>query len=185
MNKNIILKILIVICFSFVALLPTNALTLEGSVEYTEETARNEAFEGLSKYRTYDSDKDCYRSGRGITINYREVKRVIHYQATYLGYCLFPEGIIYKDAPDKEYVYIMNGKGNRCICVIINTNYGHLPKKTANYNAKGKLVSVGLDSGSKHYKFNSKGKLIEEIDIIEQVDSNINSSSNEIYYRCK
>lgn len=32
---------------------------------------------------------------------------------------------------------------------------------------------------------NSKGKLIEEIDIIEQVDSNIHSSSNEIYYRCK
>ena len=76
-----------------------------------------------------------------------------------MGYTLFPIGIVYKDAPDKEYEYIIDGNGYRFICVSVNTNYGHLPQKTANYNAKGKLISVGLDADNRHYKFTPKGKL--------------------------
>ena len=151
-------KLALLICFIFLAV-PCFALTLEGSVTYTEETARQEAFEGVSKYLTFPNKESFQRSLFIAQINYDNVDKILNYKATYIIKPYKVTGIIYKDEPEKIYGYIQKKNGYECICVqvIEGTEF---PKKTRNYYPKtGELISIGLVTENQEFKFDTNGKL--------------------------
>ena len=150
--------IILLICFIFLAV-PCFALTLEGGVTYTEETARVEAFEGVSKYLTFPNKESFRRSLFIGQIDYNNVAKILNYKATYIIKPIKVTGIVYKDEPDKIYGYIHKKNGYQCICVQVIEG-AEFPKKTRNYFPKtGELMSIGLVTETQEFKFDTNGKL--------------------------
>ena len=140
-------------------MLPCCALTLEGGVSYTEETARVEAFEGVSKYLTFPNKESFRRSLFVGQIDYNNVAKILNYKATYIIKPIKVTGIVYKDEPDKIYGYIHKKNGYQCICVQVIEG-AEFPKKTRNYFPKtGELMSIGLVTETQEFKFDTNGKL--------------------------
>lgn len=151
--------LLIALFCLFTLALPTFALTLEGGVSYTEETARVEAFEGVAKFLTFPNTDSFYRSLYVSQINYDNVLKVLNYKASYFGKPYKITGIVYKDEPNKMYGYIKKHKGYECFCVQV-TEGKEYPQKIRNYYAKtGELMSVGLVTETQEFKYDAEGKL--------------------------
>lgn len=153
-------KFILLFCLLLFSL-PCFALTLEGNVEYTEDTARAKAFEGVSKYLTYKDTKTFNRSLFISSINYDEVLKVYNYKASFMFKPMNITGIVYKDEPNRLYGYIKKNNGYEGFCVRISENSNKYPVKTQNYYTKtGELMSVGVLTETDEYKFNKDGKLI-------------------------
>lgn len=154
-------KALLILFCMFALALPCFALTLEGGVEYTEETAREAAFEGVNKYYGYSNTDTFNRSLFIASINYDDVQKVIEYKAKYKGLPLKLTGIIYKDEPNTVYVYKKQQNGFKGTCIIAYKDINSNTTKSANYDTQsGKLISVGLITDGEEYKYDVNGKLL-------------------------
>lgn len=152
-------KFILLFCL-FLFSLPCFALTLEGNVEYTEDTARAKAFEGVSKYLTFKNIEQYNRSLFIGGINYDQVRQIYNYKVSFMLKPIKVIGIIYKDEPDKLYGYIKKNSGYECVGIRV-TEGTEYPRKTRNYYPKtGELMSVGLLTETEEYKYDKDGKLI-------------------------
>lgn len=143
--------------------MPANCLTLNGSIEYTVESARAEAFKDVektipvsdfSKYVTdifYFSSIDFINGkisesvGRKIVPFYAKNKKLLFY------------GVQYNGSPQKFY-YSPEG---RLLKYEVNTFKGTYPYKTAAYDTKGRLLNINLIiSQNESYIFDRNEKSI-------------------------
>lgn len=144
----------------FIFLLVNNlaiSKTLQGGIEYTVETARIEAFEGIepkidvSKHQEYLIDKNFEK-------HMKDISKVKH---TYWNRSLtvFSTGsyCVYIFMSSISYFYDENGSLTH-IAYYLGDNY---PKKSIKYDINGNLVSVELYvKGDESYIFNLNKKLI-------------------------
>lgn len=153
-------KLIILFCLLTFAL-PCKALTLEAGVEYTQETAKIEAFDGIQKYLTFANQDEFKRSLFIASINYDDVSYVVEYKAKYKGLPYKFYGVIYKDEPTKIYTYIKKSNGYKGLAVVVYSLKNNVIK-SANYDAQtGKIVCVGLIAGEEEYKYDAEsGKLL-------------------------
>ena len=150
-------KILSLLVFIFLVL-PVQAVTLEGSVTYTVEQAREAAFKDIE----WEIPKQLLRKHRkdpNYTMNMYAKKysqKVLRDRAI----TFFSSGsyaYYYFDNP--EYGFFYGEKGN---LTMIGKGYSEeYPYKTYKYNLKGKLFSVTFHvSGDECYIFLPNGKLM-------------------------
>lgn len=143
--------------------MPATCLTLNGSIEYTVESARAEAFKNVEKtipvsnFSEYVTDIFYFSSmdfingkisesvGRKIVPFYAKNKKLLFY------------GVQYKDSPQKFY-YSPEG---RLLKYELNTFNGTYPYKTAAYDTKGRLLNINLIiSKNESYIFDKNKKFI-------------------------
>lgn len=149
-GKLIILFTLL--CFS----LPCQAITLQGGVQYTEEQARQEAFEGV---KTFDAlsvigvFEPRYYFNLNVTNDVLVVAKGNVKLLKVINYELYT--VVYKDNPNKEYIYEKGKEKNKLVATIIKTN-----DKMIKYSPNGELLSIEYTLGNESFVFNSSGKLI-------------------------
>ena len=142
--------------------LPVNALTLEGSVSYTEETARQEAFEGVDKIdpsaiflprdERYWFDLNATKGGKLIGKSKAMILGIIPHTAFH---------VYYDDAPDREYLYEkQNGKYKLFAIIDISERNKPYPQRFVKYDNYGHLMSIEFNSGYESFVFDKDGKLI-------------------------
>lgn len=152
-------KLVLLFCLLFFSL-PCFALTLEATVEYTEETARVEAFEGADRFLTFKNIEQYNRSYFVTGIDFNNVLKVYNYKVSFMLKPMKVTGIIYKDEPNKLYGYMKKNNGYECVGIRV-TEGNKYPMKTRNYYPKtGELISVGLLTETEEYKYDKNGKLI-------------------------
>ena len=160
MRKTILLKLVSIFIVIGIMLSPTYALTLEGGVTYTEETARVAAFDGVYKYLTFPTRESYLRSIYVSNIDYNKVLRVIDYKASFALVPMKIIGVIYKDEPNKLYGYVKRPNGYKCFCVQVTEGESY-PKRTCNYYTQsGELMSVGIITETQEFKYDKNGKLL-------------------------
>lgn len=138
--NNIILKVLIVICVMFIALPSIDALTLEGGVVYTEETAREEAFKNVQMYRPLKSS-DKYFFYMNITDNAKSVQKI---KVTYLKLpCVTRYAVVYQNEPLNVYYYKYKyGVYTLSEYDLFDCKEKEYPHKAIKYSATGDLLTV-------------------------------------------
>lgn len=153
----------LVIFFCLLALsLPVSAQTLQGGVTYTEETARQTAFEGVYKYCPFPDTKAFNRSLFVASINKNDVISIQEFNTKLLKTIPFNViAVIYKDTPNYVYYYEKQNKGYKGLAIEIISGDSY-PVKTVKYDAKtGKLLSVGLTTSPyDDFSFDADGKLL-------------------------
>lgn len=154
-------KLVIFFCL-FALCLPVSAQTLQGGVTYTEETARQTAFEGVHKYCPFPNVEAFNRSLFVGSINKNDVLSIQEFNTKLAK--IIPFNVIavaYKDNPNYVYYYEKQNKGYKGLAVeiIIGNNY---PVKTVKYDAKtGKLLSIGLTTSPyDDFAFDADGNLV-------------------------
>lgn len=152
---------LLILLFCMLAL-PVNALTLEGGVTYTEETARIEAFKGVSKYCPFENTKDFDRSLYVASIETSNVLNLQEFHAKLFK--TIPYNVVavqYKDNPRLVYYYEKTKHGYNGVAIdIIKQDKDNI--KAYKYCAKtGKLLSVVLVvSDDEEFIYNANQELI-------------------------
>lgn len=154
-------KLVLLFCLlSFI--LPCGALTLEGSVEYTEETARTEAFKNLLIYYPYENTRDFNRSLYIAQIETSSVLNIQEFHTKLFNTIPFKLiGVQYKENPNFIYYYKKQGNGYQCLVIdVIKQDKDNI--KAYKYNAKtGKIVSVGFSvSNDEEFVYNANQELI-------------------------
>lgn len=155
--------IILLFCLIFLAL-PCFALTLEGGVTYTEETARVEAFEGVSKYLTFPNKESFRRSLFLAQINYDNVFAAAEFKSKLYGIIPYKTlCVIYKDDTNRKYYYEKTSKGFKCVAIDIQIVSENYPIKTVKYLANtGSLLSIIYSvSPYEDFVFDADGNLIE------------------------
>lgn len=166
-------RIIILLFFLFLTIQPSGALTLEGGVTYTVETARAAAFDGvatkidMSPYKEYLQDKSQFENKLFIMVGNLEPKEGVigdnfhqrkivpfkNKQGRLLAY-----GIQYEDMPDKKFYYTEDGY---LLKIEFDTFKGIYPYKTISYNPRGKLININfIASKNKHYIYDNKKKFL-------------------------
>lgn len=149
-GKLVILFTLLCFC------LPCQAVTLHGGVQYTAEQARQEAFDGVKNfdalsvigvfepryYFNLNALNDVLVAAKTKT----KLMKVINYE-------LYT--VVYKDSPNKEYIYEKGKEKNKLVATITKTNYKHLK-----YSPNGELLSIEYFAGNDSFLYNPQGKLI-------------------------
>lgn len=161
-------RIIILLFFLFLTIQPSSALTLEGGVTYTVETARAAAFDNIdyqiaedeySQYLTnfynlsdmQDMKNGIFRVGVGTFSPRRLVPFFQRNRITLYG-------VQYDSNPNKKFYYTPNGK---LFKFDIHDNKGKYPYKALSYDNKGRLVSSHLViSNSESYLFDNNKKLV-------------------------
>lgn len=161
-------KFLITILFLLISFMPVSALTLSGGVEYTVQSARDLAFQNLSK--TYDVnlirlnkkhisldsvkveegkihiEKSLFEKERVFTPFYRNGE-LISYSTAY--------------ADDLYHMYYYDKAGCFIAIDVSDKELNVFPHKIAKYNKFGKLVSVAfVVSDREQFIFRPNGKLV-------------------------
>lgn len=151
-------KLLCLLIFMFLVL-PVQAVTLEGSVTYTVEQAREEAFKDVE-----------WKIPKKVIIKYliddhysfyKKLNHVPHtnvWSDRYSTY--FPKGAYaHRFFDNMDYAFYYNKRGHLThIEKGLSSSYPH---KTYKYNLKGKLVSVSLNvSGDESFVFRPDGELM-------------------------
>lgn len=158
-------KLLLLFCL-FALCVPVFADTLNGTVTYTEETARQEAFKDVYKYCPYPNVEIFHRSLGTLNINKEEILTLQEFRSRLFGIIPYKTiAVVYKDLPNWVFHYerSRNGTGSyRGVAVDIIMNNKEYPLKVIKYNARtGKLMSITLLSiTGDDYVFDENGKLI-------------------------
>lgn len=152
-------KLILLFCL-LTFMLPCCAVTLEAGIEYTEDTARTAAFEGVSKYLTFANTRIFDRSLFITGINYNDVSQVLEYKVKCRGIPFKYTGVIYKDEPNRIYAYTKESNGYKGRVVVVY-KVQEDAVKTANYDAQsGRLICVGFVTHDEEYKYDVNGKLL-------------------------
>lgn len=155
-GKLVIFFCLLTLC------MPVSAQTLQGGVTYTEETARQTAFEGVNKYCPFPNVKAFNRSLFVAAIDNNDVISIQEFNTKLAKAIPFKvTAVIYKDNPNYVYYYEKQNKGYKGLAVEVISGDSY-PVKTVKYDAKtGKLLSVGLTtSPDDDFSFDADGKLL-------------------------
>lgn len=155
-------KLVLLFCLLFLSL-PCFALTLEGGVTYTEETARVEAFRNALKYCPFENTRDFDRSLYIASIETSNILRMEEFHARIFDVMPFKViGIQYKDNPNYVYYYKKQGTGFQCLTVDVIKQEQNNIVKAYKYNAKtGQLLSVlFLVSEDEEFVYNANQELI-------------------------
>jgi len=149
-GKLVILFALLCFC------LPCQAVTLHGSVQYTAEQARQEAFDGVKNFDAlsvigvfeprYYFDLNALNDVLVVAKTKTKLMKVINYE-------LYT--VVYKDSPNKEYIYEKGKEKNKLVSTITKTNYKHLK-----YSPNGELLSIEYFAGNDSFLYNPQGELI-------------------------
>lgn len=153
----------LVIFFCLLALcLPVSAQTLQGGVSYTEETARQEAFEGVKPLSIvysvgwespkYFFDLKAQNNVIGIPKSNPRVKGIP------LPFSFY--SVIYEDEPNKEYIYTKYYDKYRILATISGDINSPYPQKYLKYDRYGHLLSIEFNTGYESFVYDAKGKLI-------------------------
>lgn len=156
-NKAKILLLLL-----FMIALPVNALTLEASVEYTEETARQEAFKNVYKFCPFENTRDFNRSLYVASIETSNVLNIQEFHAKIFKTIPYKViGVQYKDNPNLIYYYEKTKNGYKGIAIdVIKQDKNNI--KAYKYHAKtGELLSVILVvADDEEFIYNANQELI-------------------------
>ena len=159
--KKIIL--LALIFFSFILPVKSNEKLLTGSVVYTLETAKEEAFQGLDLkvdkniFKDYLIDVNNKENrnvlASGVSIDGREIMSFQTTKGLVRGYT-----VVYDKEPHYVYYYSTSGY---LVGFDINNNSNNFPYKVGKYHPiTGNLISVALYiSETEQYVYNKNGKL--------------------------
>lgn len=153
----------LIIFFCLLALcLPVSAQTLQGGVTYTEETARKEAFEGVKPLSIvysvgwenpkYFFDLKAQNDVMGIAKNNPRLKGIP------LPFNLY--SVVYKDEPNKEYIYSKYYGKYRILATITSVNNSAYPQKYLKYDRYGNLLSIEFNTGKESFIYDVNRKLI-------------------------
>ena len=160
-------RIIILLFFLFLTIQPSGALTLEGGVTYTVETARAAAFDGVATKIDMSPYKEYLKDPYPLT-NQSYIKRgIYHLNARYgeprilTGFYFFKKLIGYSVHYDKNpniYYYHSSGELFKIDITPENKNY---PFRSLSYDDKGYLISVNFRvSDQEAYVYDSNKKLI-------------------------
>ena len=138
--------------------MPAGALTLKGGVEYTVESAREEAFRNI-EYQIPMEPHKKYLKDPGFTPGEGGKKPKISRKGRYINY--FSSGSYgvryYKNW---EYIYIYNNKGT-LKTVEVRKETGNFPLLTKVYKLNGQLSTVVLwTSKNECFLYDVNGELI-------------------------
>lgn len=153
----------LVVFFCLLALcMPVSAETLQGGVTYTEKTARQTAFEGVRPLSIvysvgwespkYFFDLKAQNDVIGIAKGKSKLCGIP------LPFSLY--SVIYKDEPNKEYIYSKYNGKYRVLATIsgdVNSSY---PQKYLKYDRYGHLLTIEFNTGYESFIYDAKGKLI-------------------------
>lgn len=167
-NLEKLKKSLMVIFAMLCLCMPVNALVLQGSVEYTVESAREIAFNNTdmtvdnSEYSKYASNLYNYGDIAALKAGIFTVgigsfseRQLVPF---YAGKTLIAYGVKYSDLPNKKFYYDKSGK---LIKFDIIENGNKYPHKELSYDKQGKLISANLViSKNESYVYDSNKKLI-------------------------
>lgn len=159
------LLFLFLMMFTFSSPARCDETVLHGSVQYTVESARKMAFEGidlkldkklLEEYLIDENNKENREAiKKGIQINGRTLMSFVMAKGMVKGYAL-----VYDEKP--EYVFYYSTSGY-LIAVDIDKKFNEdvFPYKVGKYNpVTGNLVSIGVYvSEEEQYVYNKNGKL--------------------------
>ena len=162
-------RIIIILFFLFLTIQPSGALTLEGGVTYTVETARAAAFDGvetkidMSPYKEYLKDlytltnQSCIERGiYYLDASYGEPRRLGGF---YTFGILTTYAIVYKREPYHTYYYSRDGTLLRIDIITKKTQ--KYPIKEAAYTPTGELKAVIFHvSDQEGYSFDRDGKFL-------------------------
>ena len=150
LKKIILLFIFLLFC------LPSQATTLHGGVEYTDQQARQEAFDGVKSFDAlsvigvfeprYYFNLNALNDVLVVAKTKTKLLKVINYE-------LYT--VVYKNNPNKEYIYEKGKEKNKLLATITKTNYKHLK-----YSPNGELLSIEYFAGNDSFLYNPQGELI-------------------------
>ncbi len=162
-------KILFIFCFVFIFFFMSSNMSfcddiiLQGSVQYTVESAKKLAFDGLplkldkKLLEPYWIDEKNKENQASIKQNIQpEGRTVMFFSSKFVkGYC-----VIYDDKPEYAFYYTKSG-----ILAAVDWDPAfdkeRYPYKVGKYNAFGRLISVGLYvSENEQYSYSKSGKLL-------------------------
>lgn len=160
-----LLTILLFTLFSVGLSVSAEDTVLQGSVQYTVESARKLAFDGLDlkldkkliePYLLDNNNKENREAVKnGVQIKGRSIMSFVMAKGRVKGYA-----IVYEDNP--EYVYYYSN-GGYLVAVDLDKKYNQnaYPYKIGKYNAlTGNLISIGLFvSDDEQYVYSKNGKL--------------------------
>lgn len=150
-------KLIVLFCL-FALCLPVFADTIKGSVSYTEENARKEAFEGVSQWCPFPNIEAFHRSMFVSTINYDDVLEIQEFHTKLFKTIPYKTiAVIYKNQPNFIYHYSKGRTGYKGEAVdVIEKN-----KTIKYYSRTGKLLSIAIYlSGDECYVFDNNGKTL-------------------------
>lgn len=153
---------LVMLFILFTLSLPVYGYTLTGGIEYTEETARQEAFEGVRPLSIvysvgwenpkYHFDLNAKNDVLAVAKNSTSIRGIP------LPFKFYT--VIYKDEPNKEYIYSKNlGKYIVEATITWNTRETY-PQKALKYDRYGHLLSIEFNTGIESFVYDVDGKLI-------------------------
>lgn len=162
--KKSLMVVFAMLCFC----MPVNALVLQGSVEYSVESAREIAFNNTDmvvdngEYSKYASNLFNYSDIAALKAGIFKTgiggfseRQLVPF---YAGKVLIAYGVKYTDTPNKKFYYDRSGK---LIKFDIIQNPNTYPHKELSYDKQGKLISANLViSKNESYVYDNNKKLI-------------------------
>lgn len=155
----------LVVLFCLLSLCLPSYAAINGSVEYTESNAKQEAFQGVYKFCPFPNMLSYERTYK-LFIQNDDVLEIQEFN-TKIGLLKMKVlGVIYKDMPNRMYYYERTKQGDKCVMVedfekpISNPNIQH--ERSVKYDAKtGKLMSVAIYvDQNESYIYDSDQKLV-------------------------
>lgn len=139
------------------------AVTIEGKITYTEESARKITFENIQTTIPYESFRQHTRDWNyeknmdllkyGIVAKDREVEAFKKWKK------IFAYAVTYYKSPKYTYYYLVPGGYLIAIDIVVNNK--EYPKKFYKYNTKGELFAAGIQiSENEGYLFDKNQKLL-------------------------
>lgn len=138
----------LIVIFSLFAMCRPSYAAINGSVEYTENNAKQEAFQGVYKFCPFPNMLSYERTYK-LFVQSDDVLEIQEFNTKAGILKIKFLGVIYKDMPSRVYYYERTRQGDKCVMLedfekpISNPNIQH--ERSVKYDAKtGKLMSVAI-----------------------------------------
>lgn len=186
MNRENLLKLVFIFLSILFIQIDCFALTLEGGVSYTEETARKEAFEGVYKInplaiylaheKRYFFDINATSNGKLIGKSKALIFGLIPYHAYH---------VVYENEPDKEFLYEKrNGKYQLFATIDMSERNKPYPQRFIKYDKYGHLMNIEFTTGYESFIFDKDGNLLAHWEgCTETIKSHHVNAKCIIYYK--